>query len=82
METNKQDADQNKKEEPMTLEQRVFQASEFIYASSKLIEGLDNLGSMRDDLLLKAESLLNYIDDSFVNITQDNIDQLVKEIKG
>ena len=69
-------------EKPLTLDQRLFQAAEFLYGASKMIEGIEDLEATRQDILVKSEALLNYLEDTMVNVTTDDLDSIINEIKG
>ena len=68
-------------EKPLTYEQRLFQAAEFLYGASKLLEGVAALGNTREIILKESTKVLNILEDSMVEMDQSELDDLVNEIK-
>ena len=67
---------------PLTLEKRLYQAAEFCYGASKIIEGIEGLEDTSEVLLSNSETLLNFLEDGMVNVTSDELDSIIEEIKG
>lgn len=69
-------------EKPLELDQRLYQAAEFLYGASKLVEGVVDLGSTQDKLLDCAESILDHLENIAVKVNFSELDGIMNEIKG